>query len=188
MPEPKPITQSILLTIKKMLGISEEYHAFDIDVITNINAVFLTLNQLGVGPILPYAITGDEETWQDFLGEQYDYLAGVQTYVYQRVRLMFDPPTNSFLVDAMRKSCDEFEWRFSIQPKTQAQVDRVESYEGQTTNTDDNQNGSDEKPVDPETPELTPGQVGAQAVEAAWSKVPEDSIIKRPPSLYDIFG
>lgn len=181
MSESKPITQSILLTIKKMLGISEEYHAFDIDVITDINAVFLTLNQLGVGPILPYAITGDEETWQDFLGEQYDYLAGVQTYVYQRVRLLFDPPTNAFLVDAMRKSCDEFEWRFAGQPKNQAQVEKVESFK----DLDKNQNES----VDESTEsELTPGQAQAYAVEALWSKVPKDSIIKNPPSLYDIFA
>lgn len=108
-------TQSILLTIKKMLGISEEYHAFDIDILTNINAVFLTLNQLGVGPTMPYHITGEDETWQDFLGDQNDILAGIQTYVYQRVRLMFDPPTNSFLVDSMRKQIEEFEWRFNVQ-------------------------------------------------------------------------
>lgn len=184
MSEPKPITQSILLTIKKMLGISEEYHAFDIDVIMNINAVFLTLNQLGVGPILPYAITGDEETWQDFLGEQYGYLSGVQTYVYQRIRLLFDPPTNSFLVDAMRKSCDEFEWRFTVQPKNQAQVDKVESFKP----SDENQNESTEEPMKPEEAEQSSKQAQAHAVEAVWSKVPKDSIIKNPPSLYEIFG
>lgn len=168
----KPITQSILLTVKKMLGVSEEYHAFDIDIITDINAVFLTLNQLGVGPILPYSITGDEETWQDFLGEQYDYLAGVQTYVYQRVRLLFDPPTNSFLVDAMKKSCEEFEWRFSIQPKTQAQVDKVESFK----DSEENQNGSCGEL------ETTP------TTEPSKDNTKSTLSIKKPQSIYDIFS
>lgn len=144
------MTNSIFLTIKKLLGIAEEYHAFDIDILTSINAVFLTLNQLGIGPLLPFQLPlmlpieeSDEDfsydaeettdpaiatTWDDFLGDQKEYLAAVQTYVYQRVRLIFDPPSNSFLVDAIRKSCDEFEWRFTVQPKTQGAVDNVETY------------------------------------------------------------
>lgn len=109
------ITQSILLTVKKMLGIAEEYHAFDIDLIVNINSVFLTLNQLAVGPEIPYQITSDEETWSDFLGEEESNLPGVQTYTYLKTRLLFDPPTNSFLVDAMQKQCNELEWRLNLQ-------------------------------------------------------------------------
>lgn len=129
MPEKeKPITKSILLTVKKMLGIAEEYHAFDIDIIVDINTVFLSLNQLGVGPVLPYSIDGPDETWQDFLGEQEKFITGVQTYVYIRVRLMFDPPTNSFLVDGFKKQCEELEWRFTVQPKDQNDVDAVESW------------------------------------------------------------
>lgn len=108
-------TNSILLTVKKMLGISEEYTAFDIDLIVNINSVFLTLNQLGVGPEEPYQIEGSEETWDDFLLDQRKKFPGLQTYVYLKTRLLFDPPTNSFLVDAMQKQCDEFEWRLNIQ-------------------------------------------------------------------------
>lgn len=162
------MTSSILLTIKKMLGIAEEYHAFDIDIITNINAVFLSLNQLGIGPTIPYYITGEDETWMGFMGDQKRYLAGVQTYVYQRVRLMFDPPTNSFLVDALQRSCQELEWRFSVQPKTEEEVEYVESFKieyskkdesSDNNNTDDpNQNGSTDppnptEPTDPENPE-----------------------------------
>lgn len=109
------ITDSILLTVKKMLGIAEEYVAFDIDLIVNINSVFLTLNQLGVGPESPYHITGSKETWQSFLDDQRENLAGVETYVYLKTRLLFDPPTNSFLVDAMQKQCDELEWRLNVQ-------------------------------------------------------------------------
>lgn len=87
------VTDSILLTVKKMLGIAEEYHAFDIDLIVNINSVFLTLNQLGVGPKFPYQIEGSEETWGDFLKDQRKKLAGVETYVYLKTRLLFDPPS-----------------------------------------------------------------------------------------------
>lgn len=143
-PEAKPITKSILLTVKKMLGIAEEYHAFDIDVITNINAVFLTLNQLGVGPRLPYQITGTEETWSDFLGDQDKFMAAVQTYTYMKVRLMFDPPTNSFLVNSFEKQIEEFEWRFTIQPKNDDEVAYVESFSSLFGKNNSNQNGSSE--------------------------------------------
>lgn len=107
-------TDSILLTVKKMLGIAEEYHAFDIDLIVNINSVFLTLNQLGVGPEQPYRIEGPEEVWKDFLGEQFQNIAGVETYVYLKTRLLFDPPTNSFLVTAIENQCSELEWRLNV--------------------------------------------------------------------------
>lgn len=127
-PTIKPITQSILLTVKKMLGIAEEYHAFDLDVIININSVFLNLNQLGVGPSKPFQITGVEETWSDFLGDQEEFMAGVQSYVYIKVRLLFDPPTNSFLVNSFQEQIKELEWRFTVQPKSQKELDYVESF------------------------------------------------------------
>lgn len=110
------MTNSILLTVKKMLGIAEEYHAFDLDIIININSVFLTLNQLGVGPIQPYKITGEEENWDDFQGES--PIPGVETYVYLKTRLLFDPPTNSFLVDNIQKQIAELEWRMNVQVET----------------------------------------------------------------------
>lgn len=139
---PKPITQSILLTVKKMLGIAAEYRAFDIDIIININAVFLTLNQLGVGPNNPFSISDDIQIWSDFLGDQEDILQGVQTYVYQRVRLMFDPPTNSFLVDSMKKQIEEFEWRFNIQ---------AEYYKPHhETKTEESTNDISEGPISPQ--------------------------------------
>lgn len=175
-PTTKPITKSILLTIKKMLGVAEEYHAFDLDIIIDINSVFLTLNQLGVGPLLPYSIAGTEETWSDFLGDQEQFMAGVQTYVYLKTRLLFDPPTNSFLVDSMKKQCDEFEWRFTVQPKNQQEVSYVETFKPTISLGDDNQNGSDET-EEPDEEE----------------KVEEDSnvkrnVTKRNVSLYDIFS
>lgn len=105
------MTQSILLTIKKMLGIAEEYHAFDLDIITHINSVFLFLYQFGVGPDSPYQITGEDEEWSNFQTS----ITGVPTYVYLKVRLLFDPPTNSFLVDSIKEQIKEFEWRFDMQ-------------------------------------------------------------------------
>lgn len=105
------MTQSILLTIKKMLGIAEEYHAFDLDIIVHINSVFLLLYQFGVGPDTPYQITDDTQEWSDFQTE----IPGIPTYVYLRVRLLFDPPTNSFLVESMKEQIKELEWRFDVQ-------------------------------------------------------------------------
>lgn len=106
------MTNSILLTVKKMLGISEEYHPFDIDIIVNINSVFLSLNQLGVGPSAPFQITGEDEIWTDFIDPA--VMPGIQTYVYLKVRLLFDPPTNSFLVDNIQKQISELEFRMSV--------------------------------------------------------------------------
>lgn len=169
-------TQSILLTIKKMLGIAEEYHAFDIDILTNINAVFLTLNQLGVGPDKPYQIRSEDETWQDFLGDQYEYLAAVQTYVYQRVRLLFDPPTNSFLVDAIQKSCQEFEWRFTIQPKNQNGIDHVNSFKEEPEVKDDT------------SVEKTTTEDQEPTLMSIREASPNMKMPPKPKSLYDIFS
>lgn len=111
------MTESILLTVKKMLGIAEEYHAFDLDLIIDINSVFLTLNQLGVGPESPFQITGDSEVWSGFANPK--EVPGIQTYVYLKTRLLFDPPTNSFLVTAIEKQIAEFEWRLNVQVDTE---------------------------------------------------------------------
>lgn len=106
------MTDSILLTVKKMLGNSEAYDAFDVDIIASINSVFLTLNQLGVGPS-GFQITGDSEEWSDFVDPA--KYPGIQSYVYLKVRLLFDPPTNSFLVENIQKRIDEFEFRLNVQ-------------------------------------------------------------------------
>ncbi len=111
------MTESILLTVKKMLGIAEEYHAFDLDLIIDINSVFLTLNQLGVGPESPFQITGDSEVWSGFANPK--EVPGIQTYVYLKTRLLFDPPTNSFLVTAIEKQIAELEWRLNVQVDTE---------------------------------------------------------------------
>lgn len=110
------MTPSILLTVKKMLGIAEEYHAFDLDIIIHINSVFLTLNQLGIGPERPFQITDESEIWSNFVDTT--EVPGVQSYVYLKTRLAFDPPTNSFLVDAIQKQIAELEWRMNVQVET----------------------------------------------------------------------
>lgn len=153
------ITDSILLTVKKMLGIAEEYLAFDIDLIVNINSVFLTLNQLGVGPEVPYRIEGSEETWADFLQNQREKLPGVETYVYLKTRLLFDPPTNSFLVDAIQKQCDEFEWRLNVQ--AEGGEENGDLLDGEIDNVDD-------------TASIQPMSIGRereiQLLRASWNK------------------
>lgn len=101
---------SILTSIKKLLGISEDYEHFDQDIIMHINSVFLTLNQLGVVPEYGFSITGKEETWDQLtFGDV--LLEAVKSYIYLKVRLLFDPPTNSNIVASMERQISELEWR-----------------------------------------------------------------------------
>ena len=106
--------ESILNSIKKMLGITEEYKNFDPDIIMHINTVFMTLNQLGVGPAEGYRIEDDLATWHDYIKDEQN-LDGVKTYIYLKVRLLFDPPLNSAVINAIQQSINEFEWRLNIQ-------------------------------------------------------------------------
>lgn len=105
---------SILITIKKMLGIDESVTHFDTEVMVNINTELMTLNQLGVGPSTGFSISSNEQTWKDFTGERKD-LDAIKTYIYLKVKLVFDPPTNAFVVDAMTKRASELEWRINNQ-------------------------------------------------------------------------
>jgi len=111
---------SILLTIKKMLGIETDYDGFDVDIIVGINSAFMSLNQLGVGPEIGYGITTIDDEWADFLVADTN-LEGVKSYVYLKTRLLFDPPSNSFLVDAITKQITELEWRLNVQADTVAE-------------------------------------------------------------------
>lgn len=108
------MSDSILTSTKKILGIEEDYTAFDEDIMMHINSVFSTLNQLGIGPENGYAIGDAEDTWDDFLGNELR-LNSVKTYVYLRVRLLFDPPTTSYLIDSMKAQVTELEWRLNVQ-------------------------------------------------------------------------
>lgn len=106
--------ESILTSVKKMLGITEEYEHFDNDLIMHINSVFMILNQIGVGPNKPYTITGSDETWNDFFLDT-DPIELVKSYIYLKVRLIFDPPTTGVLHEAMERQITEFEWRLNVQ-------------------------------------------------------------------------
>lgn len=105
--------QSILDTTKKMLGISADYTAFDLDIITHINSVFSTLNQLGVGPLEGFMIEDNTTTWDAFFQDTTGF-ASVKSYIYLKVRQMFDPPATSFAIEANNKMIQEFEWRLNV--------------------------------------------------------------------------
>lgn len=106
--------ESVLTTIKKMLGIAADYTHFDSDIIVHINSVLMTLNQLGIGPETPALIESEMETWEKTLGDIKD-VAAVKTYIYLKVRLVFDPPTSSFVVESMNNQIKELEWRLTAQ-------------------------------------------------------------------------
>lgn len=110
----KDIYESILDSIKKMIGVDKDYGAFDVDLIIAINGVFTILNQLGVGPEKEFAITGPNETWLDFFGIT-DAINLVKPYMYLKVKLIFDPPSTGVLHEAMERQISEFEWRLAIQ-------------------------------------------------------------------------
>lgn len=101
---------SILDSIKQMLGISLEDTSFDKELIMHINGALTVLTQLGVGPVEGFSITGKDQNWEDLLGERKD-LNFVMTDVFLRVRLIFDPPANSFLVASIDRQIKEYDWR-----------------------------------------------------------------------------
>lgn len=105
-------TDSILDSMKKLLGISNDYNHFDQDIIIHINTAFMSLRQIGVGPKEGFAIHGSGETWGDFLPDM-KTLESVRTYLYLKVRLIFDPPTNSAVVEIFNKNINEIEWRLN---------------------------------------------------------------------------
>ena len=105
---------SILDTIKKALGLATDDTTFDVDIIMNINSVLMTLNQIGVGTDTCYSITDKDNTWSQFLGTATN-LEAVKSYMYLKVRLLFDPPTNSIMFDSMNRQITEFEWRLQMQ-------------------------------------------------------------------------
>jgi hypothetical protein len=106
--------ESILDTIKTMLGIPSTDVAFDTDILIHINSAFMSLNQLGVGPEIVYSIEDKTPTWVDFLTDSVMYSA-VKTYIYLKVRLAFDPPGTSFLLEAIQRQITELEWRLNVQ-------------------------------------------------------------------------
>jgi len=107
--------ESILESIKTLLGPGADDPHFDADIIIHINSVLQILTQVGVGPEDGFTITGPEETWEDFLGEENaKKLSAVKTYMYLKVKMIFDPPTSSAVIDSYNRLIDQFEWRLNV--------------------------------------------------------------------------
>lgn len=106
--------ESILTSIKKLLQISEDDTAFDTDIIMHINSVFMILRQLGVGPSNGFFIEDETAEWSDFIEDGLN-LELVKSYVYLKVKLLFDPPTSSFVMESMNRQIAEFEWRLNVE-------------------------------------------------------------------------
>lgn len=101
---------SVLLSTKQMLGISPEDTSFDVNVIMSINTALTILMDLGLTEVEDQIVTSDYMTWDDLLGGRTD-IEYVKTYIYQKVKMIFDPPTSTAAIDAMQRSINELEWR-----------------------------------------------------------------------------
>lgn len=109
--------ESILTSIKKLLGITAEYKHFDADIIMHINTVFLNLTQIGIGPATGFSIEDDTSVWTDFM--PYNPLfEPIKSYIYLKVRLLFDPPQSSAVIEAINRSISELEWRLNVQAES----------------------------------------------------------------------
>ena len=117
---------SILDSVKKLLGIQPEYVNFDEDIITHINTAFATLNQLGVGPKEGFLIEDNTVLWTDYI-TSYNLLM-IKSYVYLKVRILFDPPTSSVLMESMNRNIAELEWRIFLEgdPKIESSSSNIE--------------------------------------------------------------
>lgn len=104
---------SILTSIKKLLGITEEYTHFDTDLIIHINSVFATLTQLGVGPSEGFTIVDNNDNWEEFTNDNV-LIESVKSYIYLKVKLLFDPPTSSAVIESYKQMINEFEWRLNV--------------------------------------------------------------------------
>lgn len=110
-------TDSILLSIKKLLGAPEYDDHYNQDILMHINSALSILAQIGVGPKGGFVVEDEYDTWTDFIGDT-TLIESVKTYVYYRVKLMFDPPSTSFAIEAINQSIKELEWRLNVAVET----------------------------------------------------------------------
>lgn len=110
--------ESILNSVKSHIGISEDETHFDSDIIIHINSIFSILRQMGVGPDKTFSIVDASAIWDDFLDD--DDFNEVKTYMYLRVKMIFDPPASSSVMDAMKRQIDEMEWRLTVSASNKA--------------------------------------------------------------------
>ena len=111
--------ESILTSIKKLLGIAEDYEHFDQDIIMHINTVLAILTQLGVGPAIGFSIADKSTKWNEFISNKL-YYEPVKTYVYLKVKLLFDPPQSSIVLEATNRMISELEFRLNAAAETKS--------------------------------------------------------------------
>lgn len=105
---------SILDDIKKLLGIESSFTHFDTDILIHINSVFDTLFQLGVGPKEEaFHVVSRDVMWSEFLGDK-KTIDSVKTYIYLKVKLLFDPPMSSVVMESYKQLIQEYEWRLNV--------------------------------------------------------------------------
>ena len=104
--------ESILTSIKLLLGVTEEYTPYDPQIIMHINSVFMILNQLGIGPETPFTISDKDASWSDFITD--GDVEGIKSYMFLKVKLLFDTPTNGIVLGSYEKLIQEFEWRCNV--------------------------------------------------------------------------
>lgn len=109
--------ESILSSIKKLLGIADDYVHFDMDIIMHINSVLAVLTQLGIGPPDGFVVKDDNDTWESFISDT-SKIEMIKSYVFLKVKLLFDPPLNSSVLESYNRSIDEFEWRLNFLAET----------------------------------------------------------------------
>ena len=112
---------SILTSIKKLLGITEEYDHFDQDIIMHINSVFMILQQIGIGPEEGFSISNKDAVWSDYISDS-NKVEAVKSYVFLKVRMLFDPPASSVVMESMNRMTSELEWRLSMAAETNKEV------------------------------------------------------------------
>lgn len=108
------MTTSILNDVKKVLGIEPDYDVYDVDVLMHINSAFSTLSQLGVGPQQGFGVDDATAVWTDFLETEHPEYRALKSYVYLRVKRLFDPPQTGYLDTAIKEQIQELEWRLNV--------------------------------------------------------------------------
>lgn len=114
---------SILTSIKKLLGMTEDYKHFDADIIMDINTVFMSLKQLGIGPVEGFVIEDDSATWDEYINIEEDpskiaLLSAVKSYIHLKVKLAFDPPLNASVTESIKQQISELEWRLNVEAES----------------------------------------------------------------------
>ena len=106
--------ESILTSIKKVLALDPDNRDFDTDIFLHINSVLAILQQLGVGPEEGFFLEDESTSWRDYLGDDAGHVAMVRSYMAAKVRILFDPPVSSAVMESLNRICSEFEWRANV--------------------------------------------------------------------------